>query len=287
MSSGPRDSSRSGPRHAVFRQRYGPAAIVTGAGQGIGRAFAEALARRGLSVFLLDVQAELVERAAAEIEAAHAVSATPVVVDLARRDFIGPVEEAIGTQEIGLLVCNAAIGLEGPFLEETLSALHASVEVNCHAALTLAHCYGGRMVARGSGGVVLIASGTALHGSPGYAGYAATKAFNLVLGESLYYEWKDMGVDVLSFVPGPTNTPGLRKSVPGLAAGVEVGPIRLPGVTAEAAIAALGKRASAARRRDHANRLAARRRAAEAAIERSSSASRRARPDHEKSEETP
>ena len=118
--------------------------------------------------------------------------------------------------------------------------------------------------------MILIASGTALHGSPNYANYAATKAFNLVLGESLWFELGAHGVDVLSFVPGPTNTPGMRKSLPRLREGVEVGPIRLPGPTAEAAIRALGKRASAARQRDHASRLAARRRAAEAAIDRQS-----------------
>lgn len=116
---------------------------------------------------------------------------------------------------------------------------------------------------------MLIASGTALQGSPGYANYAATKAFNLVLGESLWYELRDENVDVLSFVPGPTNTPGMRKSLPRLEEGVEVGPIRLPSKTAESAIEALGVRASAARERGHANRLAARRRAAEAFVAKS------------------
>ena len=161
------------------------------------------------------------------------------------------------------MICNAAIGLEGPFLSETLENHRRAVDVNCQAALALTHHFGSEMVARGRGGLILIASGTALQGSPDYASYAATKAFNLVLGESLWYELKDRGVDVLSFVPGPTNTPGLRSSLPTLVEGVEVGPIRLPAVTAEAAIEALGKRASAARQKDHANRLAARRRAAE------------------------
>ena len=78
------------------------------------------------------------------------------------------------------------------------------------------HGFGAEMARRGRGGLILIASGTALQGSPRYANYAATKAFNLVLGESLWYEFREHGVDVLSFVPGPTNTPGLRRSVKGL-----------------------------------------------------------------------
>ncbi len=119
------------------------------------------------------------------------------------------------------------------------------------------------MARRGRGGIILLASGTALQGSPRYANYAATKAFNLVLGESLWYEFKGHGVDVLSFVPGPTNTPGLRTSVKGLKEGVAVGPIRLPGETAEYAVAALGRAASASRQKDHAAQLAARRRRAD------------------------
>ena len=272
----------------AFRERYGPAAIVTGAAQGIGRAFADSLAARGLDVYLLDVQATEVVRAASEVSAAYGVRAIPMAIDLADRDFLASVLAALereagagaGTDEraedehvasprprpdseIGLVICNAALGLEGPFVSETLEHLQRSVDVNCRAALALTHHFGREMVARGRGGLILIASGTALQGSPDYATYAATKAFNLVLGESLFFELKDRGVDVLSFVPGPTNTPGLRSSLPTLAEGVEVGPIRLPAVTAEAAIEALGKRASAARQKDHANRLAARRRVAE------------------------
>lgn len=270
---GDRRSGRRAPaRDRAFRERYGPAALVTGAAQGIGLAFAEALAARGLPVFLIDVQAVEVVRAAEAIAERFGVPAWPIAVDLAHRSFLDDVTAAIEREAdgtpVGLVVCNAAIGLEGPFIETPLEDLHRSVEVNCQAVLTLTHHFGGRMAARGRGGLLLIASGTALQGSPGFAGYAATKAFDLVLGESLHYELKESGVDVLAFVPGPTNTPGLRSSLPTLREGVEVGPIRLPGPTVEAALAALGKRASAARQRTHAARLAARRRAAEQAIAR-------------------
>ncbi len=256
----------------AFRERYGPTAIVTGAAQGIGRAFADSLAARGLGVYMLDVQAETVQGAAREVASTFGVPAIPIAVDLSRRDFLAKILDVTDRpgkeHEIGLVICNAAIGLEGPFLSESLEDLHRAVEVNCHASLTLTHHFGQRLVDRGRGGLMLIASGTALQGSPNYVNYAATKAFNLVLGESLWYELKDHEVDVLSFVPGPTNTPGMRKSVPGLEEGVAVGMIQLPSVTAESAIEALGKRASAARQREHANRLSARRRAADTIIER-------------------
>lgn len=253
-----------GRRAAVFRARYGPAALVTGAAQGIGRAFADAIAARGLDVVLVDVKAEEVARAAQEVEAGFGVRAIAVCVDLARRDCAELVRAAVPDLEIGLVVCNAAIGQEGPFLDEPLAAIHRAIDVNCHAAASLTHAFGGEMAHRGRGGIILISSGTALQGSPHYASYAATKAFNLVLGESLWYEFRDHGVDVLSFVPGPTNTPGLRSSVRGLKEGVAVGPIRLPAETAECAVAALGRAASAARQAGHSAQLAARRRRAEA-----------------------
>jgi short-subunit dehydrogenase len=106
-----------------------------------------------------------------------------------------------------------------------------------------------------------VASGTALQGSPGYASYAATKAFDLVLGESLWHELHEHGVEVMAFVPGPTNTPGLRSTLPGLREGQSVGPIELPATTAEAALDALGSGPAAAREPEHQAALDARRRA--------------------------
>jgi hypothetical protein len=264
MTSRKSGDERGGASARRFRDRYGPAAIVTGAAQGIGRAFADAIAARGLAVYLVDVQAGPVAQAAQEVAAKFGVRAHPVVVDLSRRDCLERLRAVVPVDEIGLLVCNAAIGQEGPFLEESLEAIHRAIDVNCHAAAALTHGFGGEMARRGRGGVILLASGTALQGSPRYASYAATKAFNLVLGESLWYEFRDHGVDVLAFVPGPTNTPGLRRSLPSLKEGVAVGPIQLPGETAETAVRALGRAASASRQKDHAAQLAARRRRADA-----------------------
>ncbi len=260
-------ATASPPSAKQFRDRYGPWALVTGAAQGIGRAFAEALATRGLHIVLVDVQAEAISVAASEIAAGHRVETRNVASDLSDREFIDRVLAQVDDLEIGLVICNAAIGQQGPFLEEPLDALHRAIDLNCAAAVTLTRAFAPAMLERGRGGLILIASGTALQGSPNYANYAATKAFNLSLGESLHYELKEQGVDVLSYIPGPTNTPGLRSSLPGLKEGIEVGAIRLARPTAEAALKALGALATAARQPGHSRRLAARRRAAEHAIE--------------------
>ena len=83
---------------------------------------------------------------------------------------------------------NAAHAPRGEFLDLTLADQLRSVDVNCRGPLTMAHVLGKRMAARRRGGLVLMSSLTAFQGSPFIAAYGATKAFNLVLGEGLWFE---------------------------------------------------------------------------------------------------
>src|ERR1700730_9571954 len=70
------------------------------------------------------------------------------------------------------------------------------------------------MIGRGRGGVVLMSSGAGLAGCPYHAPYAASKAFDLVLGESLSSEWRRHGVDVMSVIGPAMDTPTYRASIP-------------------------------------------------------------------------
>jgi len=78
----------------------------------------------------------------------------------------------------------------------------------------MAHVLGRAMAARGRGGLVFMSSLAAFHGSPFIATYGATKAFNLVLGESLWFELQSRGVDVLACAAGATRTPGFLQASP-------------------------------------------------------------------------
>jgi short-subunit dehydrogenase len=197
-----------------FLAKYGPWALVGGACQGIGRAFADALAARGLRLLLVDVRADLLPAVEEEVRARFDVEAQGVRLDLGERAAGERLRALAAEREIGLAVACAAIGGVGPFLSEPLEAHRARLAVNCGGALSIAHALAGPMASRGRGGLVLVSSMAGMQGTGWVASYAATKAFDLALAEGLWFELAPRGVDVLALVPGNTDTPGLRSSRP-------------------------------------------------------------------------
>ena len=133
------------------------------------------------------------------------------VVDLAQPagTLLDAVRAAVGDLEIGLLVANAAWSPVGSFLESDLTDLLTAIDINCRAPVVLVHELGGRMAARERGGIIVMSSIAAETGTAKVALYSATKAFDLVLAEGLWYELRDHGVDVVAIRPGSTRTPGL------------------------------------------------------------------------------
>jgi short-subunit dehydrogenase len=201
-----------------FVERYGPWAAVTGAGQGIGAAFAADLVARGVSVVLVDRDEGLLAARATELGDAagsgSGVSVRTAVVDLAAADGAQQVLAAVDGLELGLLVNNAALSFEGSFLEQSLADGLTQIQVNCIVPLTLVHALLPPMVARGRGGIILLSSLSAMRGAPLVSGYAATKAWNLILAESVSEELRGTGVDVMALLPGSTRTPGWLGSRP-------------------------------------------------------------------------
>lgn len=196
-----------------FLDRYGPGAIVTGAAVGLGAAWARELARRGLSVVLVDRDGAALGTTVDGIRASGA-HARALEVDLARADVADAVAGATADLEIGLLVCNAAIGIVSPFLDVAPSELQASLDVNCRAPMLLVHALARPMIARGRGGIVIMSSMSGSFGSAQLAVYAATKAFDLAFADALWAELREHGIDVLAVQPGSTRTPGWQSSQP-------------------------------------------------------------------------
>ena len=232
----PHSTKKSAP------ERYGGAALVAGASEGIGAAFARELARRRIDLVLVARRAAPLEALATELRRAHGVGVTALAADLGTADATARVREACLGMEIGLLVYNAAASPLGPFLERPLPEHLAAIDVNVRAPLALAHVFGGPMAARGRGGIVLMTSLAGFQGTPLVASYAATKAFNLVLAEGLWDELRGRGVDVLACCAGATSTPGYARSAPSGPASFVTPPVQSPDDVARAAIRALGRR---------------------------------------------
>jgi short-subunit dehydrogenase len=178
----------------------------------MGAAFAAELARRGLSVLLVDRDEAALSACADDLRSAGADVRT-LVLDLGEVSAADLLLDAAG-DDLGLLVSNAAVGYVGSFLEQDRESVLAQLDVNCRAPLLLVHRLLPRLVARGRGGIILLSSLSAMRGSALVASYAATKAWNLILAESLWDEMRDRGVDVLGVLPGTTRTPGLLGSRP-------------------------------------------------------------------------
>jgi short-subunit dehydrogenase len=223
-----------------FIEKYGPWALVTGGARGIGLAFCEALAERGCDLFIVDILPAELETSAAKLRAKGARVET-IVVDLAAPDFVAKIEAAVRGREVGMLVCSAAQFPSGRFLDAE-PAVHArAVAVNALSPLLLTHALAKPMRARGRGGIILLSSMAALQGTGWVATYAATKAFDLVLAESLWWELKGEGVDVLGVMPGATDTEGFRMHSPNVDDPAALG---RPADVAREALDSIGRAAS-------------------------------------------
>ncbi len=219
-----------------FTERYGPWALIAGASEGIGAAFARALARRGVSLVLLARRLGPLEALAGELRALG-VEVRTLAIDLGSESIESEVAEATKDLAVGLLVCNAAVSLVSPLTELESPDLERSINVNVRAPVLLCRHFAPALVSRGRGGIVLMSSLAGLTASPFNAVYAGSKAFSLAFGESLWGEVAPKGVDVLACIPGPTRTPAYE----------EVQTSRFPPAmdadqVAETALAALGKR---------------------------------------------
>jgi short-subunit dehydrogenase len=198
-----------------FACRYGPWALVAGASEGLGAAYARALAARGLNLVLVARRLLALEELSRAITAEFAVEVCCLDGDLSERGFLEGLREACAGLEVGLLVYNAAYAPIGEFASAPLDDLLRVAAVNIRAPVTLVRGFLPAMIARGRGGVILMTSLAGNQGSPYISTYAASKAFNRVLAEGLWYELKDKGVDVLACCAGAVRTPGYAGAASG------------------------------------------------------------------------
>lgn len=190
--------------------RYGPWALITGGSEGVGAAFARQLADQGVSSVLVARKPEALEQTASEVRSRGAQART-VAADLTAG--VDGILEATADLDLGLLVLNAGANSYGSeYVEGDLDRHRAVVDLNVTSAMSLLHAVGGRLKARGSGGILVVGSMAGYVGQERISVYAAAKAFQRVLTEGLWLELRPHGVDVLHLVLGLTRTPAMERA---------------------------------------------------------------------------
>jgi len=223
-----------------FTRRYGPWAVVAGASEGIGAVYAEELASRKLNLILIARRAELLGSLASSLSQNYNVDIKTMILDLSASDAAEQILRETSDLEVGLLVYNAAFSAIGPFRERPVADHVREIHTNTLTPLKLIYLFVEPMLARGCGGIVLMSSLSAFQGSAYISTYAATKAFNIVLAEGLWEEWRERGVDVLVCVSGAVKTPNYVASGPEKTGGLGDMTLR-PGQVVREALNALGK----------------------------------------------
>jgi short-subunit dehydrogenase len=194
-----------------FRIKYGTWALVAGASEGLGAAFAEELAKRGLNLILIARRIEKLEELSKTIRNKYPIEIKCQSIDLADyaqiKNFVSQLDV-----DPGVLVYNAAYAPIGYFDAIAEDKLQRIVDVNISTPLLLVKLMSVKMIEKGKGGIVLMSSLAGAQGSPKIATYAASKAFNATLAEGLWYELKNHGIDVLASCAGAVSTPGYKNA---------------------------------------------------------------------------
>lgn len=202
-----------------MKQLGGALALVTGAGRGIGRSTALALAKQGARVLAVDIDAGAAQRTAADCEqVTGAGEAHSFLCDVADAEAVqmlaAEVHERFGPLDV--LVNNAGVGMTGRFADMTLDDWRWIRGINLDGVIHGCHAFGPAMLSDSSGGkgqrrhVVNISSALGYTPRATEPAYVTTKAAVLAFSQSLRADWRRQGVSVSAICPGLINTPILE-----------------------------------------------------------------------------
>jgi NADP-dependent 3-hydroxy acid dehydrogenase YdfG len=182
----------------------GKVAAITGGARGIGLATAKAMSGRGMRVSIGDLDADLAQQAAEELGGGAIATELDVTDRESFEAFVDETERSLGPLDV--LVNNAGIMPVGPFLEETDETAHRQIDINVHGVIYGMKIAIPRMIERGSGHVVNVASAAGKGGFPGIATYCAGKHAVVGVSEAVRGETRDTGVELSVIMPTFVNT---------------------------------------------------------------------------------
>jgi len=186
------------------RPLAGKVVAITGAGRGIGRATAAALAAKGARIAVADLDAAAAEQAATELGPDHAGIAVDVTDAAAFTAFLDDVERRLGP--IDVLINNAGIMPVMEFENESAESIDRQLDINLRAVMFGSQQAVRRMRPRGRGHLVNVASAAGQGGFPGVVTYCTTKFGVVGLTEALQAELHGSGIDFSCVMPAIVRT---------------------------------------------------------------------------------
>lgn len=190
----------------------GKTALVTGASSGLGVDFAAELAQRGCKLVLVARREDRLKQVQQTLHERHGVEVIAVTLDLAQPDAPKALYDLLRQQklQVDVLVNNAGAGVFGAEVGIPWARTAEMLQLDVLALTQLTKLFAADMVARGSGYILQVASLAGFQPTPGYAAYAAAKAYVLNYSHALAHELRGSGVSCTVISPGVTETEFLR-----------------------------------------------------------------------------
>lgn len=181
-------------------------AVVTGATDGIGKAYAEELARRGMSIVLISRSQDKLDEVAKNIREKFKVETKVIAADFGKpAEIYERIEVGLKSLEIGVLVNNVGVSyeypeyfLDIPDLDNTLDML---ININITSVCKMTRLVMPGMLERSKGVILNISSASGMYPVPLLTVYSATKAFVDFFSRGLHAEYRNKGITVQSVLP--------------------------------------------------------------------------------------
>lgn len=185
--------------------RLGEWAVVTGSTDGIGKSYAEELAKRGMKIVLISRSQDRLNQVSSDIQEKFKVETRTIAVDFSLDDIYDKIKTGLSGLEIGVLVNNVGLSyeypeyfLEIPDLDNTIKKL---ININVLSVCKMTRLVLPGMVERSKGAILNISSASGMVPVPLLTIYSATKAFVDFFSQCLHEEYKSKGIFVQSVLP--------------------------------------------------------------------------------------